>query len=176
MTEDDGEWFADPEHHWQSNVVNCVVSRLLPLHSITEYVRSRISKVKLKSDRAFKSSFNARHNSGSLMPAIYIQYNIHLYTGGNHNFEISASTRTCTTMATTIVETSEDDTSIFKQKPTRISCVKQCKINVTYLSRRNNATTASDSNHSCSLSFLTAGKLLWYLPGSYILPDRNPSF
>ncbi len=27
------------------------------------------------------------------MPAIYIQCNIHLYTGGNHNFEISACTR-----------------------------------------------------------------------------------
>ncbi len=41
-------------------------------HSIvwTEYVRSQISKVKLKNYCAFKSSFNARYNSGSLMPTI----------------------------------------------------------------------------------------------------------
>ncbi len=27
MTEDDGEWFIDPEHHWQaSDLVKCVVS------------------------------------------------------------------------------------------------------------------------------------------------------
>ncbi len=45
-------------------------------------------------------------------------------------------------------------TSIFKQKPTQISCVKQCKINVTHLSKRNNATLASDSSPSRSLSSL----------------------
>ncbi len=55
-------------------------------------------------------------------------------------------------MATTIAETSED-TSIFKQKPTRISCVKQSKINVTHLSKRNNTTSASDSSPSRSLNF-----------------------
>ncbi len=44
-------------------------------------------------------------------------------------------------------------TSIFKQKPTWISCVKQSKINVTHLSRRNNATSAYDSSPSRSLSF-----------------------
>ncbi len=28
---DDGEWFADPEHHWQtSNLVKCVVSTAAP--------------------------------------------------------------------------------------------------------------------------------------------------
>ncbi len=33
MTEDDGEWFTDPEHHWQaSDLVKCVVSTAL--HSI----------------------------------------------------------------------------------------------------------------------------------------------
>ncbi len=46
-----------------------------------------------------------------------------------------------------------EDTSIFKQKPTRISCVKQSKINVTHLSKRNNTTSASDSSPSRSLSF-----------------------
>ncbi len=44
-------------------------------------------------------------------------------------------------------------TSIFKQKPTRISCVKQSKINVTHLSKRNNTTSASESSPSRSLSF-----------------------
>ncbi len=45
-------------------------------------------------------------------------------------------------------------TSIFKQKPTRISCVKRSKINVTPLLRRNNATSAYNSSPSCSLSSL----------------------
>ncbi len=45
-------------------------------------------------------------------------------------------------------------TSIFKQKPTRISCVKQSKINITHLSKRNNATSASASRPFCSLSSL----------------------
>ncbi len=44
-------------------------------------------------------------------------------------------------------------TSIFKQKPTQISCVKQCKINVNHLSRRSNTTSASDSRPSRSLCF-----------------------
>ncbi len=31
MTEDDGEWFTDPEHHWQaSDLVKCVVSTAAP--------------------------------------------------------------------------------------------------------------------------------------------------
>ncbi len=86
------------------------------------------SESETKKDRVFKSSFNAWHKSGSLMPAIYIQYNVHLPGGGGggHDFEISASTPTYTTMATTIAETSEDDTN--KQMPTWISCVKQSKI------------------------------------------------
>ncbi len=51
----------------------------------------------------------------SLMPAI--PYNVHLYTGGwggGHEFEISSSTPTYTTMARKIAETDENDTSIFK--------------------------------------------------------------
>ncbi len=40
-----------------------------------------------------------------------------------------------------------------KKTTTRISCVKQSKINVTHLSRRNNTTSASDSSPSRSLSF-----------------------
>ncbi len=48
------------------------------------------SESETKKDRAFKGSFNARHNSGSLMPAI--PYNFHLQEGGGHDFEISAST------------------------------------------------------------------------------------
>ncbi len=89
-----------------------------------------------KKDRAFKSSFNARHNSGSLMPAIYsIMY---IYIQRDHNFEISAFTPTYTTMARIIAETSEDDTSIFKQNPTWINCVNQSKINATHLSKGNN--------------------------------------
>ncbi len=67
-------------------------------------------------------------------------------------------------------------TSIFKQKPTWISCVKRSKINVTHLSRKNNATTASNSRPSLSLSSLVTRKLLQYLQGSYLLPDHNPSF
>ncbi len=54
MTEDDGQWFTDPEHHWQaSDLVKCVVSTAAPLHSI--------AKVKVKVDRAFESSFSAPH-------------------------------------------------------------------------------------------------------------------
>ncbi len=31
MTEDDGEWFTDPEHHWQaSDLVKYVVSTAAP--------------------------------------------------------------------------------------------------------------------------------------------------
>ncbi len=71
-------------------------------------------------------------------------------TGPRPYFDTSAPTCTYTTMATTIAETSEEDTSIFKQKPTRISCVNKSKINVTHLSKRNNTTSASDSR---SLSF-----------------------
>ncbi len=67
-------------------------------------------------------------------------------------------------------------TSIFKQKPTQISCVKQSKINVTHLSRRNNATSASDSSPSCSLSSLHRWKAASIFTRSYLLPDRNPSF
>ncbi len=123
------------------------IAKSVPHYTKPTCLPLRISKVKvkLKSDRAFKSSFNARHNSGSLMPAIYIQYNMHLaYIQGG----------TMTTTTTNIAETSEDDTSIFKQKPIWISCVKQSKINVTHLSRRNNATSASNSSPSCSLSSL----------------------
>ncbi len=47
--------------------------------------------------------------------------------------------------------------------------MKQCKINVTHLSKRNKATSASDSRP-------TAGKLLRCLHGYYLLPDHNPSF
>ncbi len=33
MIEDDGEWFTDPEHHWQaSDLVKCVVSTAAPLY------------------------------------------------------------------------------------------------------------------------------------------------
>ncbi len=45
-------------------------------------------------------------------------------------------------------------TSIFTQQPTHVSCVKQCEINVTHLSRRNNTTSVSDSSRSRSLSSL----------------------
>ncbi len=55
-------------------------------------------------------------------------------------------------------------TSTFKQKPVWISCVKQSKINVTHLSRRNNATLTSDSRHP------------WDLRRSYFLPNLNPYF
>ncbi len=66
-------------------------------------------------------------------------------------------------------------TSIFKQNPTDKLCeLKQCKINITHLSRRNNATLAFDLSSSCSLSVLsTTGKLLRYLR-RYLLPDRKP--
>ncbi len=57
-----------------NDLVKCVVSTAAVVY--TEHVRSQISKVKVKSDRAFESSFNAPHiNSGSLMPAFYIQHN-----------------------------------------------------------------------------------------------------
>ncbi len=55
-------------------------------------------------------------------------------------------------------------TSTFKQKPVWISCVKQSKINVTHLSRRNNATLTSDSRHP------------WDLRRFYFLPNLNPYF
>ncbi len=74
------------------------------------------------------------------LQALSIMY-IYIQGRGGHGFEISTSTPTCTTMARTIAETSEDDTSIFKQKPTWISCVNQSKINTTHLSRRNNVLT-----------------------------------
>ncbi len=55
-------------------------------------------------------------------------------------------------------------TSIFKQKPTRISCVKQSKINITHLSRRNlEATSASASRPSHSLSSLQGWSHLFFL-------------
>ncbi len=49
-------------------------------------------------------------------------------------------------------------TSIFKQKPTWISFVTRSKINVTHLSRRNSATSASDSSPSRCLSSLDCWK------------------
>ncbi len=52
--------------------------------------------------------------------------------------------------------------------------MKQSKINVTHLSKRNNATSRPIRALPVVLS--TAGKLLRYLHGSYLLPDRNPSF
>ncbi len=115
----------------------------MPHYTKPTYLPSRISKVKmkLKSDRALKSSFNARHNSGSMMPAIYIQYNIHLayiQRGGGQTSRKQAKMTQ----------------AYSSKKPTWISCVKQSKINVTHLSRRNNATSASDSSPSCSLSSL----------------------
>ncbi len=46
----------------------------------TEYMRSRISKVKVKRDCAFQNSFNTQHiNSSSLMPTFYSQYNYQWY-------------------------------------------------------------------------------------------------
>ncbi len=76
MTEDDGEWFTDSEHHWQaSDLVKCVVSTAAPLYKQST-VQSRISKakVKVKFDRAFEL-LAAFINSSSPMPAFYIQYN-----------------------------------------------------------------------------------------------------
>ncbi len=75
MTKDDGEWLTDPKHHWlASDLVKCVVSYCSSIVK-TEYMRSRISKVKVKRDRAFENSFNTKHiNSSSLMPAFYLQY------------------------------------------------------------------------------------------------------
>ncbi len=37
---------------------------------------------------------------------------------------------------TTIADTSEDDTQAYLNKSQQISCVKQCKINVTHLSQK----------------------------------------
>ncbi len=60
MSEDDGEWFTDPEHHLQAYRVRTILK----------------AGVKLKSHHAFEISFNAQHiNSGSLMPTFYLQHN-----------------------------------------------------------------------------------------------------
>ncbi len=73
-------------------------------------------------------------------------------------FSYLSPTRTYTTLGiTTITETSED-TSIFKLKPTQISFVKQCKLNITHLSWRNRTTSVSDSRPSRSLSSLQCWK------------------
>ncbi len=54
--------------HWQaSNLVKCVVSTAAPVRAIANLKREG----ETKKDCAFKWSFNAWHNSGSLMPAIY---------------------------------------------------------------------------------------------------------
>ncbi len=74
-------------------------------------------------------------------------------------FEISAPHVRTQPWHKTIAETSEDDTSIFKQKTTRISCAKRSKINVTHLLRRN-ATSASDALFCLTLQdCLTAYRL-----------------
>ncbi len=67
-------------------------------------------------------------------------------------------------------------TSIFKQKPTQISCVKQCKINVTHLSKETTQPLCLIRALPAPRVLSTAGKLLWYLRGSYLLPDRNLLF
>ncbi len=41
MTEDDGEWVTDPEHHWQAYRVRTILK----------------AKVKLKSHHAFENEF-----------------------------------------------------------------------------------------------------------------------
>ncbi len=86
---------TSPRHilHWQAScLVKCVVSR--PTAAPVLAIANLESESETKKDRAFKSSCNARYNSGSLMPAM--PYNVHFYTGGgwggDHDFEISAST------------------------------------------------------------------------------------
>ncbi len=54
-------------HRQASNLVKCVVSTAAPVRVIANLE----SESEAKKDCAFKSSFNARHNSGSLIPAIY---------------------------------------------------------------------------------------------------------
>ncbi len=43
MTEDDGEWFTDPEHHWQaSDLVKCVVSTGAPWYKQIIQTKKRL--------------------------------------------------------------------------------------------------------------------------------------
>ncbi len=60
-----------------SDLVKCVVSTAAPVLVIVNLE----SESETKKDHAFKSSFNAWHNSGSLMPAKHsIMY---IYSGAN---------------------------------------------------------------------------------------------
>ncbi len=72
MTEDDGEWFTDPENHWQaSDLVKYVVSTAAPLYRVCA-----IANLESESETKKRKQFYTTHiNSSSLMPAFYIQYN-----------------------------------------------------------------------------------------------------
>ncbi len=73
---------------------------------------------------------------------------------------------------TKIAETSKDDTQGYNKKPTRISCVKQCKINITCLSKRNNATDSSRSRSLSSLHCWKAAPIFtWVLPIAWTKPS-----
>ncbi len=53
MTEDDDEWFTDPEYHWQaSDLVKCLVRTAAVIY--TEHMLSQISKVIVKGDGIFE--------------------------------------------------------------------------------------------------------------------------
>ncbi len=70
--------------HWQaSNLVKCVVSTAAPVRAIANLKREG----ETKKDCAFKWSFNAWHNSGSLMPPIYSIMYIYIQgRGGGSRF------------------------------------------------------------------------------------------
>ncbi len=88
---------------------------------------------------------------------------IHTYIHNIHTQPWQRQSRKQAKMTHSIIK------SIIKQKPARISCVKQSKINVTPHLKITNTTSESDSSSSRSLSSLHRWK-----SAPIFLPDRNP--
>ncbi len=144
-------------HSQASDLVKCVVSTTAPVRAIANLE----SESETKKYCVFKSSFNARYNSGSLMPAINSIMYIYIWGGRSQFLNLRIHTY--------LQNHGKDNRGnkrrwhIFRQKPTWISCVNQSKINTTQLSRRNNVFTQPrrpfrDLHAPWVLS--TAGKLL----------------
>ncbi len=86
-------------------------------------------------------------------------------------------THTYTTMAPTIAETSEDDTKAYSSK-SQHGLVVWNKAKSTFLSYKKETTQPLHPIRVRPVSWVlsTAGKLLRYLRGNYLLADRNPNF
>ncbi len=58
MTEDDGEWFTDPEHHWlESDLVKCVVSTAAPEYKQSSCNRESQSESETKMQSCIRKQF-----------------------------------------------------------------------------------------------------------------------